>query len=339
MMKQSTMLFILLLMGMLMGGSREAAADACTVTGITFAMPSTLVVPRDLPVGAQIGPEFVTNTYTAFSNCTKTTTGWVNVGHGTNSPYVQSIPGVRLYATGIPGISYALQGGLQNYCTAAYYYIGVVNGFNGNPNAQNLCATAGVWSTVTYRYTIRFYKTASTTGSGTVGALAAGYAFMHFPDSGFISPNSNLTVTGLAVKTTACSVSNSVINVKLGPTKVADFGDVGSTSGSKAFGIDLNNCDAGLNLSMTLSPGSGGSSDKDLGLLTADTTSSANGLALQLMYNNAPVKLDTAFSVLGSTTTSGGSYHIPLAVRYYKTATQLKSGTVNASATFTMTYN
>jgi len=57
------------------------------------------------------------------------------------------------------------------------------------------------------------------------------------------------------------------------------------------------------------------------------------------MYNNAPIQLGTAFKVLGSTTAEGSSYEIPLAVRYYQTATEVTSGTVNSSATFTMTYN
>ena len=337
-MKQRTLLFILLLVGSWLGTIRQAAADACTAVNNTFTMPSTLVIPRDLPVGAPIGNEITTETFTVFRNCTKTTTGNQNVGIGTNATFVQSIPGARLYATGIPGVSYSLSVAQPGGCSTTNT-LGGNAGYQGNPNMRNQCISSGNWATVTFQYKLRFYKTAAVTGSGNVGSLAAGYAFVRYDGSGFITPYSNLTVTGMTAKTTTCSVTNSNININLDPAKDRDFSGIGSTTGSTAFNIGLSNCDAGLNVSMTLSPGSGGSGNKNLGLLTTDETSSASGLALQLMYNNAPVQLDTAFRVLGSATTNEGTYQIPMAVRYYQTAAEINSGTVNANATFTMTYN
>ncbi|WP_156106842.1 MULTISPECIES: fimbrial protein [unclassified Serratia (in: enterobacteria)] len=338
MMKQRTLLFILLLAGSWLGTMRQAAADACTAVNNTFTMPSALVIPRDLPVGAPISDEIITGTFTVFRNCTKTTTGSQNVGSGTNATFVQTIPGARLYATGIPGVSYSLAVTQPGGCSATTI-VGGNAGYQGNPNMRNHCINTGNWTTVTFQYKLRFYKTAAVTGSGNVDSLAAAYAFVRYDGSGFITPYSNLTVTGITAKTTTCSVTNSNINIKLDTAKGRDFNGIGSTAGSTAFNIGLSNCDADLNVSMTLSPGSGGSSNKSLGLLTTDDTSSASGLALQLMYNNAPVQLDTAFRVLGAATTDGGTYQIPLAVRYYQTATEIVSGTVNSSATFTMTYN
>jgi type 1 fimbria pilin len=336
-MKQRTLLFILLLLSAWLGTVREASADACTAVHNTFAMPSTLVIPRDLPVGAQIGADIRTGSYTVFNNCSKTSTGYQNVGFGINATFVRSITGARLYATGIPGVSYSLSVTPPGGCSVGT--IGDSTGYQGNPNMRALCGNDGVWRTVTYQYILRFYKTSAVTGSGNVGSLAAGYAFVAFTGSGFIAPYANLTVTGMTAKTTTCSVTNSNINVNLDTAKGRDFSGIGSTTGSTAFNIGLSNCDAGLNVSMKLSPGSGGSSNKSLGLLTTDGTSTASGLALQLMYNNAPVQLDTAFKVLGSATTDGGTYQIPLAVRYYQSGEKITSGTVNSNATFTMTYN
>ncbi|MFZ1871702.1 MAG: fimbrial protein [Chania sp.] len=337
-MKQRTPLFILLLIGAWLGTVREAAADSCTAINNTFVMPSTLVIPRDLPVGAQIGADITTATYTMYNNCSKTSTGSQNVGIGTNATFVQSITGARLYATGIPGVSYSLSVTQPGGCSATNT-IGNNAGYQGNPNMRNQCVNTGVWGSVTFQYILRFYKTAAVTGSGNVGSLAAGYAFVRFDGSGFITPYANLTVTGMTAKTTTCSVTDSNINVNLDSAKGRDFSGIGSTAGSTAFNIGLSNCDAGLNVRMTLSPGSGGSSNKSLGLLTTDGTSTASGLALQLLYNNAPVQLDTAFNVLGSATTDGGTYQIPLAVRYYQSGEKITGGTVNSNATFTMTYN
>lgn len=335
------MIFILLLGSILLCTVKEAAAYCTTVNNITFSMPSTLTVPRDVPVGSQIGSEIAVPSATLVSGCpAKNDTGSQDIGIKTYQSYATTINGRRIYdVPGMAGIGFALGFSGTNNCSAVQY-IGRNDGtsFSGI-DSQKTCANSGYWSTVTGIFYLAFYKTAEVTGSGTASSFQLGTFIMQTPGYGWQQPEPALIVTGLSVKTTACSVSNSVINVVLPTTKSTDFGDVGSNAGSKAFDIGLNNCDAGLNVSMTLSAGNAGSSDKSLGLLSADSTSSTSGLALQLMYNNAPVTLDSAFSVLGSTTTSGGSYQIPLAVRYYKTAVSIESGTINSSATFTMTYN
>ena len=339
-MKQRTMMFILLLGCVLFGTVREAVADACTAINSTFAMPGKLIIPQDLPVGSQIGTDIVTSAYQTYSNCTKTTTGNMNVGIGTNATYVEAIPGARLYATGIPGVSFSLAAVQVAGCTSLSR-IGDNSGYQGNLNMHNVCANSGVWSTVSFQYTLRFYKTATTTGSGNVSSLAVGYSFVRFDGSGFITPDANLTVTGLTTQTTACSVTGSNISVNLDHADLKDVSRVGSTAGSKAFNIGLNNCDAGLNVSMYLSAGGAGSSNTSLGLLNADSNSTASGFGLQLLYNGTPVQLGPtgAFRVITSPTTSGASYTIPMTVRYYQTDTQVTPGKVNSSATFTMIYN
>lgn len=322
----------------MLGMSKEAAANSCTVINHSFAMPSQLIIPRDLPVGAQIGSDIITGTYMAFNNCIKTTPGWFNVGIGTNATFVQKVGNANMYATGIPGVSYSLAAEIKESCSSVNVLIGAGT-FLGSSNMRAICGITSFWKNLNYQYTLRFYKTAAVTGSGNVGSLAAGYAFAHIENFGFITPNANLTVTGIAVKTTTCSVSSSVINVPLTDAKFTSFKGIGSTTGDTAFNIGLNNCDAGLNVKMTLSPGSSGSPNENLGLLTADGTSTTSGLALQLLYKNTPVKLNSAFSVLDTVTTSSGSYQIPFVVRYYKNAESITAGRIKSNATFTMVYN
>lgn len=342
-MKQRTnTLFLLLSVALLLTVSGVEAA--CTPSNQTFAMPTTLVVPRDLPVGSRIGSEVITPSYTLV---TGTCDAGTAVGSGqvyglkVYRSYVTNFDGRRIYAVpGLPGIGYAF--GIEDTfaCRGGLIFVGRTDGTNwGGVNTQRVCANSGIWPVpMTGAFHLVFYKTAEVTASGSVASFSPGTFIVNTQGSWMI-PEASLTVTGLTSKTTTCSVANSVINVNLDPAKSSNLSDVGSTTGSTPFSISLKNCDAGLNLSLSLNAGSAGSSDPAKGLLTADSTSDATGLALQLMYNNAPVSLGTRFSVQGLPTVSGGNYDIPLVVRYFKTDKKITSGKINASATFTMVYN
>jgi type 1 fimbria pilin len=342
-MKQSTITLFLLFSAVLLLTVRAAEA-ACTASNQTFAMPTTLVVPRDLPVGSRIGSEVITPSYTLV---TGTCTTGTDVGNGQVTglkvlqSYVTHFDGRHIYAVpGLPGIGYAF--GIEDTfaCRGAVIFVGRNDGTDwGGVNTQKVCGSNGIWSVpMTGAFHLVFYKTAEVTASGSVASFSPGTFIVNTQGSWMI-PEAVLTVTGLTAKTATCSVTNSTINVKLDAAKSSNLSDVGSTTGSTPFNISLKNCDAGLNLSLSLNAGSAGSSDPTKGLLTADSTSDATGLALQLMYNNAPVSLGTRFSVQGLPTVSGGNYDIPLVVRYFKTDKKITSGKINASATFTMVYN
>lgn len=320
---------------------REVEA-ACTPSNQTFAMPTMIVVPRDLPVGSRIGSEVITPSYTLVTGtCDAGTTSVSQVfGIKTYRSYVANFDNYRIYAVpGLPGIGYAF--GIEDTfaCRGTIRFIGSSGSPIGGDNTQGVCENTGIWQVpLTGAFHLIFYKTAEATTSGSVASFSPGTFIVNTRGS-WMSPEASLTVTGLTAKTATCSVANSVINVNLDPAKSSNLSDVGSTTGSTPFSISLKNCDAGLNLSLSLNAGSAGSSDPAKGLLTADRTSDATGLALQLMYNNAPVSLGTRFSVQGLPTISGGNYDIPLVVRYFKTDKKITSGKINASATFTMVYN
>ncbi|PVZ82614.1 hypothetical protein C9426_29235 [Serratia sp. S1B] len=349
-MKQRTMMFILLLAGILLGTVREAAADSCTATQNSYTM-APLTVSRDLPVGSLIKTVTLPS-YTALTNCqldkplTKTQRQWLVIGSDAKDSGVV-IGNAVMFETGIPGIGYSFNAYGPTACSTSYFYTITrkVDPVLGSlPYVQGMCSSLSngtVISTVNASYVISFYKIGPISGSQSAGPLRAGYSASYFTTPQALSARSYLTINGLSVISKACSVSNSDITVNLDQGFLTDFTNVGSTAHTKAFNIDLNNCDAGINVSMYLEAGGAGSPDATLGLLSPDNDSSASGLAFQLLYNNNPIKLGAAnaFKVLTSATTAGGSYSIPMAVRYYQTGASVKPGAVNSTATFTMLYN
>jgi hypothetical protein len=75
-------------------------------------------------------------------------------------------------------------------------------------------------------------------------------------------------------------------------------------------------------------------------LVVGDTNiidyTTASGVGVQVMYNNAPLALNSRIAV--ATTAADGTYAIPLKARYYQMQPAVTPGTANANATFTLTY-
>ncbi|PVZ82616.1 hypothetical protein C9426_29250 [Serratia sp. S1B] len=365
--KKRTTILMLLSVSILLGTLREAAAaQNCTVAHNSYTMPAPLVVAGSLPINSQIGSTIEVGGLTE-SVCsgievppgTTTNTKVMALGIGTHATYATTINGNAVFQTGIPGVGFSIQGknaimeGSFPLASQNVYWMPIQPTSTstwGGPYVRELFyLTQGNYpqatidryaAMVTSAYQITFYKIGPISSSQNMVSLEAVFGVRYFFLSGqfFQSP---LTINGLSIRSKGCAVTNSTINVTLDRGVLADFSNVGSTAHTKAFNIDLNSCDAGMNVSMYLEAGGAGSPNANLGLLPPDNNSSASGIALQLLYNNNPVKLGTtnAFKVVSSATTAGGSYSIPLAVRYYQTGASVKSGTVNSSATFTMVYN
>lgn len=61
----------------------------------------------------------------------------------------------------------------------------------------------------------------------------------------------------------------------------------------------------------------------------------ADGVGVQLLYNNAPVQLNNRLMLKQS---SDGTESLPITARYYQTKPVVKAGEANATATLDMTY-
>jgi type 1 fimbria pilin len=61
----------------------------------------------------------------------------------------------------------------------------------------------------------------------------------------------------------------------------------------------------------------------------------AKGVGVQLLYNGSPLVMNGRLLLKQS---AGGQETLPLTARYYQTLTTVESGSANASATLTITY-
>jgi type 1 fimbria pilin len=131
----------------------------------------------------------------------------------------------------------------------------------------------------------------------------------------------------------ACQVNASAINVTLPAVSRQGFSGVGSVAGTTPFQIGLT-CSSGATLRMTLDtaapvPGQTG--------VIAPSSGGASGIGVQVLDSSGvtPVSFGTA-TTIGAT--PNGALSIGYFARYYQTTSPVSAGAVNATATFTLSY-
>lgn len=143
----------------------------------------------------------------------------------------------------------------------------------------------------------------------------------------------DLQVSGV-VTVSSCTVDSSTPKiVELDTVSSSKLATTGSTANSKPFDITLN-CNGSSNVNVTLS-GEEDVNTHGLGVLALDSSSTAKGVGIQILYQDNPVMLNQLMSV-GTATT--GQFKIPFTARYYKTLSTVTAGDVSAVATYTLTY-
>ncbi|QGH59850.1 fimbrial protein [Serratia proteamaculans] len=316
-----------------------AHAGSCsrTTAASSISVPN-LIVQRDAAVGSQIGSEVMSGSVNFYScqNAFLDTYGisWGVKSYGT---YVTTINGRRVYSTNIPGIGYAIGITSTNSCIGNNAYVDGAETLDGNANNRIICVSNLGFNgsaTPAGRFKLTFYKTAAVTGSGIVENMNAGSMIINYMNSW--QPDSVLTMNSFTVSTTACSVTNTAIKVPMGNVLKAAFSGQGSTTPEKGFSINLD-CDAATRVNLTLDDPTGKSSQPGvLPLTTATEGTTAGGVGIQVLYNDAPVTFGSMFNI--ATTTTKGAMTIPLKARYYQTAGTVTAGKANSMATFTLTY-
>ena len=193
-------------------------------------------------------------------------------------------------------------------------------------NNRILCTSNGLRPNqpITAQARVQFYKTAKTTGSGSI-YLGNSVSFILRNQGSPWSPESFVNVASFNVKSVACSVQNTVIAVSMGTVEKRAFKGPGDAN-TRSFGIGLI-CDTGTKINFQID---GNAQDASRGILNL------TGVGIQLLYKDAPLVLS---SVINNDVVSGsGDFSIPLKARYYQTASNITTGTANASATFTLVY-
>jgi type 1 fimbria pilin len=147
---------------------------------------------------------------------------------------------------------------------------------------------------------------------------------------------SNGTVTGVT-----CQVTNPAIAVTLPSVSVNKLASSGQIAGATRFTIPLNCAQSGANVYVTLTDATNVSNTS--ALLTLKGSATAGNVKLQLLRSDgSPVGYGPDSALAGTTNQwlvgpSNATSGIPLTVQYYSTGTAT-AGTVQAAATFTMSY-
>jgi len=146
----------------------------------------------------------------------------------------------------------------------------------------------------------------------------------------------NSVVTALT-----CNVTTPNIAVTLPPVPSINLRPSGTTAGATNFSIGLN-CANGGSASVRMTLTDLANTANRTSRLTLDSSSTAKGVALQILRNGSPVSFGPDSAVAGTQNqltigSASGLSSIPLSVRYVSTGLVVP-GTVKAAATFTMSY-
>ncbi|HHQ6569069.1 fimbrial protein [Serratia fonticola] len=300
-------------------------------TGVTINAP-TLVVQRDVPVGARLAaPEFSSPLTLLFSCPEGKTypTGWHLLGIKALTVYsgMTAGGGIRIYKTNIPGLGVQLAG-LVSAGGPGTGWVG-----RDDKNQFGFLSNNGVMRTVTGGAVVAFYKIGDMSSgvlTQKVGSLILGHS------GNWVYPEVPVNITGMSVTVLACSLTTPTVAAPLGNVYATAFTGVSSTTGNVDFNLGLN-CAAGTKVNVTMN----GTQNTDtantsvLALTGAGSAGVAKGVGAQILYNNTPLNIGTSLLLK---TAAGGIETFPFKARYYQTLNNVLPGSANATATLSITY-
>ena len=300
----------------------------CSASDVAVNFDNNILIQRDVPVGTVLGSVTVSHPI----NCdakgqTAAESSWFiqlassNVDNGPSA-----LSGVR--ATNVEGIGLRW----KNYSSTTGTTGTVTNG------SLNLSTwNRGIYKTgATFNDTFELVKTAATPKTDIIAPLTIAMQYST-PVSKNVQRVSlfKYYISAVNTSTVACQVLDTNLNIDMGYAFSTKFNGAGSTQNPVDFNLSLN-CDALTSVNVTLDNVTP-LADPVNGVLGLSSGSTAKGVGIQLLYNNMPVKFGTAIHY-GTTATQGENVKIPFRAAYYQTGTTLQPGTVNATASFTMTY-
>ncbi|MDO8233664.1 fimbrial protein [Citrobacter werkmanii] len=290
-------------------------ADNCSVNATLFGTVSmgNILVQRDAPVGSEIARA--------------------------------RLSGYAKLEVDAPDSPTSCSGGYTfNYLSATNSPIN--NVFNTNLDGVGIRVSVSPGSFVlpsngtVYVYNLGFYDVMLIkTGKITPGYLTPGVIMQGWfvtPDNYFtqISLDANTQVTVLA-----CSVSSQTLNFNLGDINASEFSNQPGFNPPRSDSQNLGlNCEASANINVELMGTQNPDVTSDTSVLALNgqgTQGTADGVGIQMLYNNVPLHLNNRIVLKRS---AGGQETFPLVARYYQTRSVVRPGSANATATLNITY-
>jgi major type 1 subunit fimbrin (pilin) len=352
--KTGTRLMAMLLMfGFLLISSDAFAAYWCNSPQkreFTIGFPSSVVVPRDAPVGTRLtgwirAPGAAPRFWTCGSSGGATTTGWSYISYSLTSYAGIDVDGFRVYKTTVPGIGIAVKAwGIQQQDYSPYTIV--------NPwRAASLGVGDtgwGYWSSASQSlgYAIGGAVDAMLVKIGTVtpGVINRNLAFAQYPRGtgdehyGGGGYDTNYYVPQITITTASCTTPD--ISVALGDHTENELASIGSQTTPVKFNATIKDCPAGLtgvDYRFNFQGGTGFTAGQGLfGLLSSAT---AKGVQVKLMKDDGTtvVELDKWYPLSSYNKTLGGTYTVPLSAAYQRTGS-IQAGSADTELIMMMQY-
>ncbi|MGT2432636.1 fimbrial protein [Cupriavidus basilensis] len=148
-----------------------------------------------------------------------------------------------------------------------------------------------------------------------------------------------LSATVRLVNGTCSTPDQSVALPAMVMHKLKGVGSTGDQSGTKGFALRFNNCPPGFaRVGYTLTP-IGGPAPNFAGALPVAGGSTAKGVAIQITgTNGTPATFNQSLPLSAYSTSTGGTYSIPMNARYIQTEATVTPGTISGMMSVLVDY-
>lgn len=301
----------------------------CSASDVAVNFDNNILIQRDVPVGTVLGSVTISHAINcdAKSQTTAESSWYIQLAGSNLDNGASALAGVS--ATNVDGIGLRW----KNYSSATGTTSPVTN---GSLNLSTWNRGISQKGTTTFIDTFELVKTAMTPKTGRVSPITIAMQYST-PVSKNVQrqPLFKYIISAVNTSTVSCQVLDTNLNIDMGFAVASKFNGVGSTLNPVDFNLSLN-CDAQTSVNVTLDNVTP-LADAANGVLGLSSGSTAKGVGIQLLYNNAAVKFGSLINY-GTTSTDGERVNIPFRAAYYQTSSAIQPGKVNATASFTMTY-
>ncbi len=323
----------------------------CTFNTYEMNLTANINVANDTPVGTQIA-SLAGSSMESFARCyftSRRTIGTFMETGATNTGMTVGSTGAgsgTVYATNVPGVGVAIlfnskitrnNSGKSSWGVAYPYPATFLQG-NGSTSTTTWRTPSRDNYLVALLANIWLIKTGPIT-NGNLNGFTLGQVGFSVNGTN-LSGRGNVIISGnVNVFNTSCRVNTPTLRFNLGSIPLTRFGTnpgtlPGGAENTQRLSLD---CDPGINISATLQGAQNpDSSDTTvLALAHQGQTGVAQGVGVQLLYNNQPMVLSQPVALHRST---GGMIELPISARYIQTLPAPTTGTANTNATLVITY-
>lgn len=307
-----------------------------------------ITVQRDHAINTPIGPEITVDENMSdcvcSSDCDPAPSGSVAV-ISNQADEEKKINSRTIYETNLPGVGYAI--GINNHAwNDKLHWIGDSYDVSANSTHSSGQMLPLITASTVHIQLYKIGNMSSGLVTGNVGSLAGAIIVGGDGEPGgsggtsasFASSKVPVNISSVPINVVKCQLNAAKMLFPVGDVPVDQFTGAGSTSQQTSTVNLALDCDQDANINITLT----GTQNPDcptnksvLALSDQGKIGTAEGIGVQLLYNDSPIELDTILNLKRS---AGGQESFPLTARYYQTRDSMKAGSANATAVLNLTY-